>query len=248
MKEKNPKYLQLIDILASSWSSNEFSEEKVKITGFKKDDFVEVDFSEIDLVATLLSHEDPKVQINAVNILSLFGKNANKYVKEIAKLYGSFDEKERSTIVIALAVIGTLDALNALGSIIETQPSYDALFELLFHIVTFFHDFPIESIETILKSKDNSDLWSVIKYSFEKPLKTKDESEITLITPDFSDFDRTPIGISQEMEQKRIEKNAVLSSIEENMETIISLQKSDNKNKAKAATVLINKVKKLLKK
>jgi hypothetical protein len=247
MTTKKKKSIEILDILTSTWSTSEYSNEKVKLSGLKKTDTIEIDVSEIGLIASMLKNDDSKVKIGAVNILGMFGKNANAYVKQIAQLYVKVDEKERSQIVTTLSVIGTLDALKEFGPIIETQPSYDAMFEILFHILTFFSEYPIECLDVILSSKNHEQIWSVIKDRFRIALETPPEKVLEFdIKKDFLD-NRTPIGISQEMERKRVEKNAVFSSIDECIAKIILLQKSENKAESKAAKDIIKKVRKALK-
>ena len=243
----NRKSIEILDILTSTWSTSEYSEEKVKLLGVRKTDKVEIDVSEIGLIASMLGNEDPKVRIGAVSILGLFGKNANPYVKQISKIYTTIEEKERGQIITTLAVIGTLDSLKELGNIIEMKPSYDEMFEIFFHIVTFFTDNPIECLDIILLSKNHEQIWAVIKDRFRVALETPPEKVLEFdIKKDFLD-NRTPIGISQEMERKRVEKNAVFSSIDEYMAKVILLQESENKAESKAAKDLVKKVKKALK-
>ncbi len=247
MPDKNKNSLLLVEILSSPWSTTDFSNEKVKIKGAVKADSLEIGVSEIDLIASLLDHKDPKVQIGATKILGLFKQNANAYVKKISELYSLTDEKERNEIIVALSSIGTLDALKALGDIVASQPSYDELFDIIFHIGSFFVDYPIESLEAILQCHTNEPMWGVIQGSFRKPLEKKVDNKTDSLREEIESFERIPIGISQEMERQRVTKNAVFFRIKQNMTLILQMEQSKNKDESKAAKIFIKKIRKLLK-
>lgn len=247
MTNKKKKSIEILDILTSTWSTSEYSEEKVKLSGFRKTDLVEIDVSEIGLIASMLKNKNPKVQAGAVYILGLFGKNANSYVKQISQLYASLEEKDRGQIITTLAVIGTMDALKELSNIIETIPSYDATINILFHIGTFFAEYPIESLDAVLSCKKHEQVWTVIKDRFRIGLETPPENVLNFDIKKHLHDNRTPIGISQEMERKRVEMNAVLSKIDENLAKVILLKKSEVKAERKAAKDLLSKIKKALK-
>lgn len=247
MTDKNKNSLLLVEILSSPWSTTDFSNEKVKITGMRKSDTVEIGISEIDLIAKMLENEDPKIQISAKKIIGLFGENANPYIKKISKNFKQFDEKEQIEIIHSLRRIGTKEALAEIGLLIDSKPTYDVLFDTIFYLSELLDDFPILGLTTILKCSNNREIWTMVKGSFRESLASKlNPDQKPLINLSIKLERKPPIGISQEMARQRIQLNLALDKITETMDIIFQLERSDKKEESKAAKNLLKEIKSLV--
>ncbi len=248
MKDNNKNSLLLVEILSSPWSTTDYSGEKVKITGMKKSDTVEIKVSEIDLIAKMLEHEDPKIQIGAKKILGLFGENANAYIKQISKNFKRFDEKEQIEIILSLRRIGTEEALNEIGLMIDTKPSYDVLFDTIYYLSELLEDFPVLGLSTILKCSNNRDMWIMLEGSFRESLIVGQDPNREALNDLSTKIKREPpIGISQEMEKDRIQLDYTFDRIAETVILIFQLEKSTKKEESKEAKKLLKRIKSLVK-
>lgn len=248
MNNNNAKSLLLVEILSSPWSTSDYSEDNVKLTGRGKADTIEINVSEIDLIAKMLENENPKIQIGAVKVIGFFGQHANPYIKQISKNFEQFDEKEQIEIIHSLRRIGTKEALIEIGLLIESKPTYDVLFDTIYYLSELFDDFPVLGLSTILKCSNNKDMWTMLKGSFRDALIVgENPNRVALNDLSVKLKREPPIGISQKMEKDRIQLDLTMDRITETMITVFQLEKSDKKDERKVAKKLLKEIKSLVK-
>ncbi|HUT82898.1 MAG TPA: hypothetical protein VMZ29_17010 [Candidatus Bathyarchaeia archaeon] len=248
MTKLNDKSKKLDDLLNAPWVSFDQVDEGVKITGMTKSDYITIDASELDLVKKQLQSKENKRVYGAIKILGYFGLKAKPFLKDISKNIFEFNEQEQNEILQSMKRIDSKEFLVEMGEIIDKNPSYDLLFDIVFYISELLKEYPIEGLLTILKCSSNKEMWIVLKNNFEtglnkleKPFDPKAEllSRIEL---------ETPIGISQEMERKRIQYNITKDNIYKALRKIQDLTIDANKTISISAKKALKTIKSKIKK
>lgn len=242
MNSQDVKTSKLIDILASPWSTSDFFEEKLTITGMRKTDTLELDSSEIIMLTELLDHENSKVVLGAIKLIGLFGKNAKSQVDKIVKHYDDYSNQQKIEVILSLKRIGTKETIEKYKEIINKETDYDVLFDLVFYLSELLVKYPIAGINTLLECSKREDIWGVIKSQFQESIAKSDQNkgikkiDVKILEP--------PPGISQEAEQKRIQINLTRKNIAEAIIKINHLAQSDDKKTHKEAKKTLQQIRK----
>ena len=156
-------------------------------------------------------------------------------------------EKEQLVILETIRRIKTKEALIAVGTIIDSKPHQDVLYETMFVLDSFLEDFPILTIDMLQKYSYDEPMWRMIKeFIQEAYYKAKNPTD-----PKAALYEKTMeppiIGISQEGERRRLMINSFKSNLEINLGKIIEMEKSDNKNQKNDAKKLLKFLEKISK-
>lgn len=153
---------RLKEILSSSWSTLKRLENGVRITGFRKDDFIEINESEIKLVYQLIKANDSKIRLGAIEILGEFGKVPKSYIMEIIEGFLNYTVMEQKSIIHTINRIVGSEIVELFNEMINKNLDYDILLEIAFTIGLYLDEKPHEGLKTLTKLSVNKDVWSII--------------------------------------------------------------------------------------
>ncbi|MFW9924483.1 MAG: hypothetical protein ACFFDW_14460 [Candidatus Thorarchaeota archaeon] len=246
MNSKNEIKEKISDILLSPWTSIETKDGNVQITGMKKTDTYNITPSDLEIVVELLK-EDEKQRIGAVKILGLFGKYSIPYLKKITQTFSTGSAALQKEILLALKRSNSKESVEEFSSLISADVDYDILFELILYLSEILIDYPIEGMMAILNCVKHKQMWSVIETQLRKSIN-QSTKEIDQMLKFKEKLEKPPpIGISQEMERKRIVYNITMDNIDKGILKIHEISMNDKDNKSKDAKNLIKKIKKMIK-
>lgn len=246
MNQKNEIKEKISDILLSSWTSIELKDEIVQITGLKKTDTYNISASDLEIVTELLKGNE-KLRIGAVKILGLFGKHSIHYLKKITQNFPKDNPTLQKEVLLALKRINGIESIAQFSSLISADMDYDILFELVLYLSEMLRDYPFEGIVAILNCVKHNQIWSVIETQLRKSInQSTTEFDQMLIFKEKLEKP-PPIGISQEMERKRIEYNITMDNIDKGVLKIIEISKDKKESKSKDAQKLIKKINTMIK-
>ncbi|MBN1330257.1 MAG: hypothetical protein JXA54_12355 [Candidatus Heimdallarchaeota archaeon] len=243
MMKINDKLEKLTNLLDGPWISYEQVSDGIKVTGLVQLDFVIIEMSDFDLILKLLKSTENKRIFGAIKILSFFGVKAKPYLKEMTKKILDFNENEQNEILQSMRRIEKKTFLVEMAELIEMNPPFEFLFNIIFFVSELLEEYPINGLFTILKCSNNKEMWELIKdylrTGINKLEKTYDPK-----TELISKFEREPpIGISQDMETKRIQRNLIQDNINKALRKIDDLITNEKTTESKQAKKAIKSIK-----